>query len=113
MSKEWITYLERLTTIKRTSTDDMTQYEIVHLSGLLLSSISEENNSIWHESIFTTDVIQSIQKWLISDEENDTKAMLQSIKKSVIDRFSKEINFLLDNSIEKQFYTIKEYDDVN
>lgn len=103
MSKGWINYVERLVTIKRTSIQDMTQFEILHLSGLLLSHTKDnsEGGAIWRERILNKDIMRAAEKWLISGEDEDIKLFIQSIKNSVIELFSPEINLMLENYIQK------------
>ena len=111
MQPEWISYVERLLTIKRTSTQDMTQFEILHLSGLLLTSEHErqhetvqnmDDDTIWHHQILLPPILRTIEKWLITGEDDDAKLLLQSIKSSVISLYSPTIDFILKSNIDKE-----------
>jgi hypothetical protein len=100
MIKESMKYLETLVNIKKKSVSEMTDFQILHLSGLLLN---DENHELAvTKNLINFQFIESIKKWLITGEEKEEKEFINIIKQSVIDIFSENIDILLKHAFQQK-----------
>jgi hypothetical protein len=90
MSNERIqAHLDHLINIGRKSIEEMTQFEMQHFAGLLMNKEYPEKDQD----------IQALSDYLISNDAEDEKILLTTIKLTCIDQYKEKISDMLNKKL--------------